>query len=367
MDAPHWKAANRMTTLAPTIYDNQHSPEIECDAHHDFHKKLFWQNLVNAPYKGDLFSVLRWVECQTQDKPLLGRSPRPHFDSLRLAQEPSLNFAASTISSVLHVPGDAHPRVTIHGFGLFGPNGPLPLHLTEYARERLRRFNDPTFVRFADMFHHRLILLFYRAWADTQSTVSMDRRGEDRFTRYVASLVGYGQPGLRSRDNVADHAKFFHASHLARQTRNPEGLAKILSVYFEVPVVVQEFVPHWITLLASEQTRLSQFNGNNRLGEESVIGTRVLDAQHKIRIRMGPMPLARYCTLLPTGIAATHIATWIKNYLGLEFFVQLQLVLRKDAVFSAQLGNCAQLGWTSWLDAHRNQLDADDLTIECDL
>ena len=45
-------------------------------------------------------------------------------------------------------------------FGLLGPNGPLPLHLTEYVRERLRHHADPTFARFLDLFHHRFALFF---------------------------------------------------------------------------------------------------------------------------------------------------------------------------------------------------------------
>ena len=60
-------------------------------------------------------------------------------------------------------------------FGLLGPNGPLPLHLTEYARERLRHAGDPTLSRFLDIFHHRFLALFYRAWAQAQPHVNRDR------------------------------------------------------------------------------------------------------------------------------------------------------------------------------------------------
>ena len=48
------------------------------------------------------------------------------------------------------------PRLEQRFFGLLGPNGPLPLHLTEYARERLLHHGDATLVRFLDLFHHRL-------------------------------------------------------------------------------------------------------------------------------------------------------------------------------------------------------------------
>lgn len=327
----------------------------------------FWRKLVKRPYDADLFAVLRWIDSRRKRGPKLGRAARPHFDPVRLGQEPSLTFAASTIANVSDSSDGRPPRLNIYSFGLFGANGPLPLHMTEYARDRLRRFSDPTLVRFADIFHHRLILLFYRAWADAQPTVSMDQAESDRFTNYVASLIGYGQPAMRSRDVISDHAKLFHAPHLVRQTRNPEGLAKILAGYLNVPVAVEEFVPHWISLSRSEQTRLIPFNGNNRLGEETVLGERVLDAQHKIRLRVGPMSHARYNEMLPGGITIKQIEAWIKNYVGIEFIVDMQPVLRKDDVPQAQLGSTSRLGWTSWLGERQQNVDADDLVINCSI
>ena len=77
-------------------------------------------------------------------------------------------------------------------FGLFGPNGPLPMHLTEYARERLRHADDPTLGRFLDVFHHRFLALFYRAWAQAQPTVNHDRPPRTGSPSYVGAFVGIG-------------------------------------------------------------------------------------------------------------------------------------------------------------------------------
>ena len=327
-----------------------------------------WKHIAEQPYKADLFSVLRWIDAQDKTKPLLGRSARPHFEPIRLGQEPTLAFAASTIANIDESGEESgRPKLSIYSFGLFGPNGPLPLHLTEYARDRLRRFGDSTLIQFADIFHHRLILLFYRAWADCQSTISLDRPDMDRFTNYVGCLTGYGLPSLRSRDDVPDHAKFFNAAHLVREVRNPDGMAQILSEYFQIPVEIQEFIPHWISLTPSEQTRLSDSPWNNILDENAVLGDQVLDAQHKIRVRIGPMSIARYRSFLPGGNAASKVATWIKNYVGFEFFVDVQLVLCKEDVMAADLEGVTQLGWTSWLDERNDELHADDLVIEFSL
>ena len=71
-------------------------------------------------------------------------------------------------------------------FGLFGANGPLPLHLTEYAYGRQLQAGDPSFARFADIIHHRFLGLFHRAWAQAQLTRE----------RELMVLGVYGGPGL---------------------------------------------------------------------------------------------------------------------------------------------------------------------------
>jgi type VI secretion system protein ImpH len=354
------------TNLAPVDLDNGAEPAGQ-NATDALWTSDFWRQLVDRPYRADLFAVLRWVDSRKKDgqnAPLLGRAARPLFDVIRLGQEPALTFAASTIADVSPQSGDIPPRINIFGFGLFGPNGPLPLHMTEYARDRLQRYNDPTLAHFADIFHHRAILLFYRAWADAQPSVNMDRADADRFTNYTASLIGYGHPSMRARDGVADHAKLFSAVHLARQTRNPEGLLKILRTYLQVPVAVDEFVIHWIDIERDEQTRLTN-NGNNGLGKGAFLGERILDCQHKIRLRLGPMSQARYSELLPGGKGIKQIGAWIRNYVGYELRVDVQLVLRKEEVPQARLG-MGQLGWTTWQGERGRAIDADDLVIECE-
>ncbi|MFJ0813443.1 type VI secretion system baseplate subunit TssG, partial [Bordetella bronchiseptica] len=181
-----------------------------------------------------------------------GASPR--HEPVRMRQEPSLAFAPATLAAA-RAPGEgAAPELSIYSFGLFGPNGPLPLHLTEHARERRQHHGDHSLAAFADLFHHRLILLFYRAWADAQSTASLDR-GQERFSGYVASLLHLGAPSLRRRDSVMDHAKYHMAGHLLRQTRNPEGLCQVLRAFFGLPVGVDEFVAQWIRLEAGQRLR----------------------------------------------------------------------------------------------------------------
>src|SRR6185436_14972621 len=136
-------------------------------------------------------------------------------------------------------------RMAVHFFGTLGPNGPLPLHLTEHARQRLQQ-NDVTFARFLDVFHHRMLSLFYRAWANSQPTVSRDRPTSDRYTTYVGALVGLALPGLRNRDGFPDAAKLYYAGRLGALTHNAEGLQAMIGDHFQMPATVEEFVGDWI-------------------------------------------------------------------------------------------------------------------------
>ena len=321
----------------------------------------FWRALEREPYAYDLFNTLRWIDARAGARAPLGRDTVARNEPVRLRQEPSMAFAPSTLASARLARGARPPELSIYSFGLFGPNGPLPLHLTEYARERMHHHGDQTLSGFADIFHHRLILLFYRAWADAQSTVSLDRK-EERFTRYVASLLHMGVPSLLRRDTVMDHAKYFMAGHLLRQTRNPEGLKQILQSFFAVPVRIAEFVPQWIRLEPSQRLGLA---GTQGLGRDTILGVAVRDAQHKFRIELGPLGRADYASFLPGGRRARQLTHWVRDYIGVELAWDVRPVLKRQDVRGVKLGGRQPLGLSSWLGKRRaEQGDARDLLLD---
>ncbi|KVP58478.1 type VI secretion protein [Burkholderia ubonensis] len=303
---------------------------------------------ADAP-RFDFFQALRLLENAYPRSPRIGESLRPRDDAVRFTQEPELVFHPTTLGAY-SPPGDGREaRLAVKFFGLLGPNGPLPLHLTEYARDRLRNANDPTFVRFLDLFHHRMVALLYRAWADAQPAVSLDRPQRDRFSAYVGSVFGLGEPALRDRDAVPDFAKLHFAGLLATPTRHAAGLKLVLSRFFGLPFEIEQWVGHWMPLPVREVLRLGARDGSSMLGVSTLLGARVWDGQHKFRIVVGPLSIADYERFLPGGDSLRRLVDWVRNYVrdGLDWDVNLQL--RQQDVPRLKLGRRARLGYTSWV------------------
>jgi type VI secretion system protein ImpH len=309
----------------------------------------------------DFFAALRRLECQFADKPRLGQSLRPADDAVRLGQEPSTLFAPSTLFSC-QPQEDGRWHLKVLFLGLFGPNGPLPLHLTEYARDRVRHARDTSLVEFLDLFHHRLLSLFYRAWANKEPTVQYDRPAEDRFHTYIGSLLGIGSPELQHRDVMPDDNKLYFAAHLGSQTRHVSGLTALLRSFFQVPLQVEEFVGEWLKIPAESQSRLGRPLGG-QLGMDAVLGRYSWQRQYKFRIHLGPMGLQEYEELLPGGEKLRLLGTVIRNYLGDELNWDVKLVLRKEDVPPARLGKYGRLGLTTWAVSQTLGRDADDLAV----
>ena len=301
------------------------------------------------PWRFDWFETLRWLEAHNPSRPRFGTAVRPGDEIVRISQKPSLSFAPAALTAF---GGDDHGRVWIEqmAFGVYGPNGPMPFHFTEYARERSEYDDDHVLRAFMDIFHHRFSMLFYRAWAGAQATNSLDRPNDDHFSRYVSSLIGYGETVFAGRDTIPDHAKRYMAGHLVRLTRNPEGLATILRDFFGCPFRIEEWRPHWLRLKEKECTALGSETTANQLGRGAVCGVSVIDRQHRFRIHIGPLSFKEYQTFLPARDHFMQLRDWVRNYVGFEFSWDVRLILCHDEVPRLRLGSgSGRMGWTTWM------------------
>lgn len=334
--------------------------------------------LATEPHQFNFFQAVRLLErrdpADAPAEPLraVGEDDAPRDEPVRFEVQPSLTFPPGEIRSFAESEDAAPPRMSVAFFGLLGPAGVLPRHYNQLAIERSRA-KDHSLRDFLNIFQHRLIALFYRAWRKFRFYVGYERAvdagrvGEDEFTQMLYALVGLGTEALRGRELVDDQTWLYYAGQLAHAPRNAHSLTALTADFLEVPVETKEFVGQWLYLTPSDQTRLtgsfSRASANNRLGVDAVAGDRVWGSEQKFRLRLGPLGYPQFLRFLPSGEHLTRTCQFVRNYAGPEFDFEIQPVLRREEVPAARLGGAGEptrLGWNSWCLSEPAPTDAAD-------
>src|SRR5207237_4731963 len=179
---------------------------------------------------------------------------------------------------------------------------------TEMVIDRIRQ-KDTALRDFLDMFHHRMISLFYQGWEKHRFSIAYERDERDRFYHYLLDLIGLGGPGLQNRQDVPDDSLLYYSGLLALNTRSAVALEQILADYFDVPVSVEQFVGAWYPMETENQCRIGSETGwSEQLGQGAVVGDEIWDHQSRIRIRRGPLGFAPYRAVLPGGAGWRSLA-----------------------------------------------------------
>jgi type VI secretion system protein ImpH len=326
------------------------------------------QAILADPTSQGFFHAVRWLwrTCATTapggSLPRVGEAKLPSRDVVRFTQPPSLAFAPSTLERAVARRAGGYD-VGVRFFGLLGPQGPLPLHITEEAIRRGLDEKDRTFEDFLNLFNHRLISFYYRAWASQQMTVDADDPKGSRIARYIGSLCGLEREDDRTRDSLTSSAKLYFAGVLALPTRPADGLEGILAEYFDMPAKVEPFAGAWVEIPRSMRTRLTAKKGGSALGRSTVLGAAAWEVTQRIRVRMGPMSLRKFERMLPGIDGNTRLKDWVRLYAGDECGCDAVLILKASEVPRTQLGVQGRLGWTTWILKEASVVDRDDSVV----
>ena len=348
----------------------------------------------------DFFQATRMLERAAAERVPVGVEGPPHREAVRFRVHNTLTFPTATIQR-LDAPASetALPIMTVNFLGLTGPSGVLPRHYTELLERMAREGDNPdryVLRDWLDLFNHRFIALFYRAWRKYRYWLAYDRgerpSGEsDLFTHLLFSLIGLGTDGMRGRlrvtaadaarpgerrvlSRIDDVALLHYAGHLAHQPANASALAGILEDYFQTPIQVLQLEGQWLQLTPENQSRLGELGHNNALGETTVAGTRVWDVESKITLRLGPLAYERFLSFLPDRSETTErkdfflLAQLARFYVGPQFQLGIQLVVARDVVPECRLPESTadgpQLGWNTWLVSQSLGRDPDETMFE---
>jgi type VI secretion system protein ImpH len=322
--------------------------------------------LRTVPQEFDFFQTVRLLERIRQGASPVGTFAPFSKEVARFAANSDLAFPASRIQTI-EWPDSAPPSVIVNFMGLIGPMGVLPIYYSQLVNER-KRAKDHAIRAFFDLFNHRMISLFYAAWEKYRFTVAYERGERDRFSHHLLDLIGLGTPGLQDRQSVRDDSLIYYCGLLALHPRSELGLRQILSDYFSVRVEIEQFVGGWYKLDRETQCLFDKGNTySEQLGVGAIVGDEIWDQQSAVRLRLGPMPLARYLDFLPNGTAYSPLKALTRFYSGGEIDFEVQLVLEREQVPSCELGSeteaAPQLAWTTWALTRPAASDADDTIL----
>ncbi len=323
--------------------------------------------LFDKAYRFEFFQAVRLLERIYPERQLVGRHDRvPAREVVRFRTRPTLHFPPSELYEITSADtgSDAAedsppPKMTVAFMGLTGPLGVLPSHITELVAERVR-YKDTALWEFLDLFNHRFISLFYRAWERYRFTVAYERGAHDSFTGYLFNLVGMGTRGLKGRLGSPDEALLYYGGLIAQRPHSASATAAILGDYFGVPARLEPFTGQWLNLDDDSICRLGV--ANSELGFGTIVGTRVWDDQSKFRICFGALAFKEFSALLPSGADFRPAIELTRFIAGNELDFDVQLLLKREEAPACKLtmddASRPQLGWTTWLKTRDFTQDA---------
>lgn len=336
------------------------------------------QTLFDEPYRFDFFQAVRLLERLFPERVPVGRVSEegqvvaPSREIARFRTLVSLVFPPSQVHNLTRDgesrwegEGEKPPQMEVAFMGLTGPLGVLPNTYTELLIERLRR-KDRALYEFLDLFNHRMISFFYRAWEKYRFPVAYERGlGDDQFTTCLSAIIGLGTHGLRKRMSLCDEGLLCYGGLIAQRPHSASALAAIISDYFAVPARVAQFAGQWLKLDAEGVSQLGR--ASNALGISTVAGARVWDNQSKFRIKLGPLTYKQLTWFLPVGSAFKPMMDLTRLLAGTEFDFDVQLMLKAEEVPGSLLTTRARrrpmLGWNTWLKTKAFTMDDEQVVL----
>ncbi len=312
--------------------------------------------LKREPFRVRFFEAVRLLRLLLPGRKPVGQFVPPGSEAVRFVANPTLEFPASEIQSLKWSENpDAPVKMMVNFMGLCAPNGVLPPPYTELIIERAHKKNNG-FRDFLDIFNHRWISLFYRAWEKYHFFVSYERKEVDQLTPLLLSFVGLGTKGLLHRQGIEDQSLAYYVGLLGLHPRSAQALRQILEDYFDVPVEIEQFVGRWVRLPVHDQTRFDDTESfHNQLGHGAVVGDEIWDQQSTVRIKLGPLPRRQYLDFLPLPESRGYSAlkSLLKFYSNDNMDFEVQLILKREETPPCALNedpeNKLLLGWVSWI------------------
>ncbi|HEY8428548.1 MAG TPA: type VI secretion system baseplate subunit TssG [Sandaracinaceae bacterium] len=307
--------------------------------------------LRSAPHS-TFFHVVALLERLTSDAVRVGGDGPPSQEAIRFRHDYDLSFSSGDISRVevqalprgperaLEEPKPAFV-VTTTFLGLTGTISPLPLYIAEEVLHEDEQ--NPVRRDFLDIFHHRLISLFYRCVSKFSPAREHLSHKTDAWMKRALYLTGL-DPEIQTR-GISVHPSVLVrlAPLLAGRGRGPRVLALALrealgdALAPDGKVQIQQFAGGWIEVDGAQRMALGK--SNNVLGVEAILGSRAYDQSGRFSVRIGPLHQHNYRRFLRDGDLLPVVKDVVELCVREPLDFDVELVLAPDAVPSFTLSS----------------------------
>lgn len=334
------------------------------------------EQLVDEPFRFNFYQAVRAIEyaanCQNHGNnavsaPLSLKAP-PSREFLRFTTQPKLSFSPADINTIKQAsiaensplpnqpPSQLQWLMEVTFMGLGGSQGVMPFYFSEAILKQLKLKN--TGLRdFFDIFNHRAITMFYKAWSKYQIGSSYEThkvRGQqekDDITHALLSLIGLGQSTLQYRQPYGDESLIPLSGLLSRDTCTASGLAGMIKHLFDLSVEIKQFTGSYSELTDDIVTKLG--SQNNALGYTTFLGSKCHHSAGKFTVAITPRNAEEHAALAPGAPLIRSLMSFIRTAAGPELEFDIEVTQTDEQIPCAQLlmSDTYQptLGWNTLL------------------
>ncbi|KEQ00956.1 hypothetical protein SASC598J21_012400 [Snodgrassella alvi SCGC AB-598-J21] len=285
-----------------------------------------FNRLMLAPEAYNFFQFCHLLESHQVNL----RVPDLQSDSeltLQFCAWPYLGFPASELKQSLpeSVYDYKFPVVFTTFMGLIGTDGVMPNWLIAESAEKKDGMEN--LLAFLDMFHHRMMTMFYQIWKRFHYDFQFHPDASDRLSRALLTLI-HG----KSKLDIDPCYYLGVIKNLNKKNKNIFGLKEI--VQYVIPAAREVVIDEFIAVKYAVPQRSI---GTGITFDTAVLGRFLYDANSRIRISVKLNDYAILSLLYENQPVRTVLKTLVRKYVGCALDVELVAKISADLLPQAQL------------------------------